>query len=129
MRLVKHRLHNLELISGRPPAPMHELLPDAPPGHGGWGGGVDRQDDPQGAAADGGSGGGGGDGALSRLGLKAWVQAAVRVGAISGGERGSASHPSHPCDVDVRADLTAAEFATRYVHEGRTVLLRFSCAA
>jgi hypothetical protein len=54
------------------------------------------------------------------------VQAAVRVGAISGGERGSASHP---CDVDVRADLTAAEFATRYVHEGRTELLRFSCAA
>ena len=31
MRLVKHRLHNLELISGRSPAPTHEALPEAPP--------------------------------------------------------------------------------------------------
>ena len=127
MRLVKHRLHNLELISGRSPAPIHEALPEAPPGHGGWGGSGDQRE-----ATSGGSRGGDGVldpgapyGALSRLGLRAWVQAAVGVGDVSEGERGSAIQ----CDVDVRAELTPSEFATRYVLEGRPVLLPLDAVA
>ena len=133
MRLVKHRLHNLELISGRSPAPTHEALPEAPPGHGGWGKGDDQRGEAGGDDGDGGGGGGGEGvldpwipwGVLSHLGLTAWVQAAIGMGAISEGERASATQ----CDVDVRAHLTAAEFATRYVLQGRPVLLPLDAVA
>ena len=47
------------------------------------------------------------------------------MGAISEGERASATQ----CDVDVRAHLTAAEFATRYVLQGRPVLLPLDAVA
>ena len=47
------------------------------------------------------------------------------MGATSEGERASATQ----CDVDVRAHLTAAEFATRYVLQGRPVLLPLDAVA
>ena len=50
------------------------------------------------------------------------------VGAIPAGERGAALQ-SMQCDVDVRADLTPAEFSRRYVLEGRPVLLPLEAVA
>ena len=64
-------------------------------------------------------------GVLSHLGLTAWVQAAMGMGATSEGERAAATQ----CDVDVRAHLTAAEFATQYVLQGRPVLLPLDAVA